>query len=603
MAMKLGELVLREGLITRPQLEEALDRQIAEGTRLGEALLALGYLSEGDLASCLSKRLGVPLVDLTKRTIDRATLEIIPAATARMHQVLPLSLTGPVLKIAMVDPTNLSAMDELKFMTGHNVEPFVAPRTKLREAIERYYGSTPAPDPGQGPAVADRDASREVAGDGALTAKDLSRFEGLGEIDLEAIAEVETEAPAVKPEVVALSERKRAADSLPMVRLTHGLLVDSLRRGASDILIEPYERELRVRFRIDGVLQDVAALPVKLKDSLTSRVKTMFRADIAKKRRPQAGTIRLSIRIDDRRRDVDYFASCIPTVWGESIHLKLVDRSAGIPLSELGFEPWSLERVRDALQGQRGMVLLTGPRGSGVTTTFYSALASVRTPALNIMTLEPWVEADLPGVNQVPMFDENDFSPAASVRWLARHDADVIGVSEIRGPEMWEAVLAAAQDSIVVACVGGGGTASRLVRLREAQDAKTRPRAFAGALRVVIAQRLVRRLCEGCKTEDQVHTEFLTDLGYSPEEVAEATVYRGAGCTDCAGVGYRGRIGLLETLVITPGIRDLLVAGAEADRIRRLALEEGMITLRRSGLEKVKAGITTIEEVLRETEA
>jgi len=602
MAVKLGELVLREGLITEQQLEEGLAHQKAKGTRVGEALMSLGYLSEEDLASCLSKRLGVPLVDPDQRKIDAATLKLVPAAAARMHRVLPLSTAGVVLRIAMVDPTNLFAMDDLKFMTGHNVEPFVAPQTKLLEAIERYYGKAPLPDRSERPGPAGEEAGPADHDGDALTVEDLGAVGRLSDIDPQGMAEGESEPEGPPSEVIDLREVRRPTDISPVVRFTSVLFVDSLKRGASDVLLEPYERDFRIRYRVDGVLHTVMALPVALREVLASRIKTMFRADIAKKNRPQAGTIRLSIEVDGRRREVDYFVSCVPTVWGECIHLKLVDRSARIPLDQLGLEAYSLERVRAAVQGQRGMILLTGPRGSGVTTTFYSALASVDSADLNVMTLEPRVEVDLPGVNQVALFDEKEISGADSVHWLARHDANVIGVSEIQDPEMWGAVVTAAQDAVVVASIGGGGTVSRLVRLREAQDARTRPQTFAGALRVVIGQRLVRRICPDCRTEDQVHSEFLSDLGYSDEEVAEATLYRGTGCDACAGVGYRGRVGLFEALLISPGIRDLLVAGADADRIKRLALEEGMVTLQRSGLEKVKAGITTIEEVLRETE-
>ncbi|HEY5906838.1 MAG TPA: type IV-A pilus assembly ATPase PilB [Vicinamibacteria bacterium] len=603
MPVKLGELLLKENMVTPQQLQEALTHQKMNGGKLGKAFVTLGYVKDEEITSLLSRQYGVPSINLDHFEVDPAIIKIIPAETARKYQILPLSRSGATLTIAMADPTNVFAMDDIKFMTGYNVEPVVASETSLEDAIEKYYGSTRS-----------LELRRESGGGGGggslkdtldapgLTVDDMASV-GLSEVDLDSMSDAEADVEQVKEadDEIDLGNLSKSADAAPVVKLVNVLLVDSLKRGASDIHIEPYEKEFRVRFRIDGILYNVMALPMKLKDPLTSRIKIMAKLDIAEKRLPQDGRIKIKMKIEDRSRDLDFRVSCLPTLWGEKIVMRLLDKSKlMLDMTKLGFEPHSLERFKKAIAKPYGIVLVTGPTGSGKTNTLYSAISSLNKPDTNIMTAEDPVEFNLMGINQVQIRDNIGLNFASALRSFLRQDPNIILVGEIRDYETAEiAVKASLTGHLVLSTLhtnDAPSTVSRLVNMG------IEPFLVGTAVNLIQAQRLIRRICANCKIEiTDMPTKTLIDLGMAPEQVGSFKLYKGKGCGTCNGTGYKGRVGLYEVMEISEGIRDLVMVGATAVEIKRKALEEGMLTLRMSGLEKIKAGVTTIEEVLRET--
>jgi type IV pilus assembly protein PilB len=603
MPVRLGELLLKENMVTPQQLQDALNHQKTNGGKLGKAFVSLGFVKDEEITSLLSRQYGVPSINLDHFEVDPAIIKIIPAETARKYQVLPLSRSGATLTIAMADPTNVFAMDDIKFMTGYNVEPVVASETTLEESIDHYYGSTRSLELRHDSAgMSTGDSLKDMMEGSALTVDDMAGIGGLAEIDLDSMSDAEADVETVKQEEdeIDLGELSKSADAAPVIKLTNVLLVDSLKRGASDIHIEPYEKEFRVRFRIDGVLYNVMALPMKLKDPLTSRIKIMAKLDIAEKRLPQDGRIKIKMKVENRSRDLDFRVSCLPTLWGEKIVMRLLDKSKlMLDMTKLGFESESLERFKNAIIKPYGIVLVTGPTGSGKTNTLYSALAALNKSETNIMTAEDPVEFNLAGVNQVQVRENIGLNFAAVLRSFLRQDPNIILVGEIRDYETAEiAVKAALTGHLVLSTLhtnDAPSTVSRLVNMG------IEPFLVGTAVNLIQAQRLIRRVCKNCKTEDDVPSKTLIDIGFPPEEASEVKVVKGKGCGACNGTGYKGRIGLYEVMEITEGIRDLVMVGATAVEIKRKALEEGMLTLRMSGLEKLKAGVTTIEEVLRET--
>src|SRR5512144_3028838 len=616
MPVKLGELLLKENMVSPQQLQEALNHQKLNGGKLGKAFVALGFVKDEEITSLLSRQYGVPSINLDHFEVDPAIIKIIPAETARKYQVLPLSRSGATLTIAMADPTNVFAMDDIKFMTGYNVEPVVASEGALEDAIDRYYGSARSLElrrdsggslgggasgygiPSAGPSL------KEVLDGPTLSVDDMAAVGGLSEVDLDSMSETEADVETVKDadDEIDLGNLAKSADAAPVVKLTNVLLVDSLKRGASDIHIEPYEKEFRVRFRIDGVLYNVMALPMKLRDPLLSRIKIMAKLDIAEKRLPQDGRIKIKMKVEDRSRDLDFRVSCLPTLWGEKIVLRLLDKSKlMLDMTKLGFEPHSLERFKNAISKPYGIVLVTGPTGSGKTNTLYSAIAALNKADVNIMTAEDPVEFNLPGINQVQIRDNIGLNFAAALRSFLRQDPNIILVGEIRDYETAEiAVKAALTGHLVLSTLhtnDAPSTVSRLVHMG------IEPFLVGTAVNLIQAQRLVRRVCSKCKTDvtAEVPSKTLIDIGFTPEQVGTFQVFKGKGCATCNGTGYKGRVGLYEVMEISEGIRDLVMVGATAVEIKRKALEEGMLTLRMSGLEKIRGGTTSIEEVLRET--
>jgi type IV pilus assembly protein PilB len=613
MPVKLGELLLKENMVTPQQLQEALGHQKMNGGKLGKAFVSLGYVKDEEITSLLSRQYGVPSINLDHFEVDPAIIKIIPAETSRKYQILPLSRSGATLTIAMADPTNVFAMDDIKFMTGYNVEPVVASETSLDEAIEKYYGSTrslelrrEAGGGGGGggyPTLGGNSPSlKDVMDSPGLTMDDMASV-GLSEVDLDSMADAEADVETVKTEddEIDLGNLAKSSEAAPVIKLSNVLLIDSLKRGASDIHIEPYEKEFRVRFRIDGVLYNVMALPMKLKDPLISRIKIMAKLDISEKRLPQDGRIKIKMKVEDRSRDLDFRVSSLPTLWGEKIVLRLLDRTKlMLDMTKLGFEQDSLDRFKKAIAKPYGIVLVTGPTGSGKTNTLYSAIAALNKPDTNIMTAEDPVEFNLPGINQVQIRDNIGLNFAAALRSFLRQDPNIILVGEIRDYETAEiAVKAALTGHLVLSTLhtnDAPSTVSRLVNMG------IEPFLVGTAVNLIQAQRLIRRVCNNCKGEvTDIPSKTLIEVGFNPDQVGVFKMYKGRGCGVCNGTGYKGRVGLYEVMEISEGIRDLIMVGATAVEIKRKALEEGMLTLRQSGLEKIRAGITTIEEVLRET--
>jgi type IV pilus assembly protein PilB len=613
MPVKLGELLLKENMVSPQQLQDALNHQKLNGGKLGKAFVSLGFVKDEEITSLLSRQYGVPSINLDHFEVDPAIIKIIPAETARKYQVLPLSRSGATLTIAMADPTNVFAMDDIKFMTGYNVEPVVASESALEDAIEKYYGSMRSLElrretggsPGGGYGIPSGGTSiKEVLEGPTLSVDDMAALGGLSELDLDSMSDADADVETVKTDEdeIDLGNLAKSADAAPVIKLTNVLLVDSLKRGASDIHIEPYEKEFRVRFRIDGVLYNVMALPMKLRDPLISRVKIMAKLDIAEKRLPQDGRIKIKMKVQDKMKDLDYRVSVLPTIHGEKVVLRLLDKdNLMLDMTRLGFEVESLRRFEQAILKPFGMVLVTGPTGSGKTNTLYSALSRINTPEVNIITAEDPVEFNLPGINQVQIRENIGLNFAAALRSFLRQDPNIILVGEIRDYETAEiAVKAALTGHLVLSTLhtnDAPSTVSRMVNMG------IEPFLVGTAVNLIQAQRLVRRVCAKCKFDDtaNVPSKTLLDIGFTPEQIGTFQVMKGKGCQTCNGTGYKGRVGLYEVMEITEGIRDLIMVGATAVEIKRKALEEGMLTLRQSGLKKIENGVTTVEEVLRET--
>src|SRR5881628_165381 len=569
MSQRLGDLLVKEKVITQEQLTQATKVQKETNCRLGSALVKLNILTDEDVTNFLSRQYGVPAINLSYFEIDSAVVKLIPHDTAKRYQILPLSRVGASLTIAMVDPTNVFAMDDIKFMTGFNIEPVVASESSILEGIEKAYGTTQQAD------------LEEV----------MQSMTDMGDADVELQSE-ESE--------MDLADLEKAADEAPIVKLVNLVLTDAVKRGASDIHMEPYEKEFRVRFRIDGVLQSIMTPPLKLKDAITSRVKIMSKLDISEKRLPQDGRIMLKMNIGGRKKQLDFRVSTLPTLWGEKIVLRLLDKeNLRLDMTKLGFESESLVKFEKAILKPYGMVLVTGPTGSGKTNTLYSSIARLNTPDTNIMTAEDPVEFQLQGVNQVQMKEQIGLNFAAALRAFLRQDPNIILVGEIRDFETAEiAIKAALTGHLVLSTLHTNDAPSTISRL---MNMGIEPFLVATSVNLICAQRLVRRICSNCKEELEVPQQALIDAGYASEEAKTTKIYHGKGCTTCNKRGYKGRTGLYEVMEVNDELRELILVGASALELKKKAIEQGMITLRRSGLIKVAAGQTTMEEVLRET--
>jgi type IV pilus assembly protein PilB len=552
------------------------------------------------ITAVLSRQYGIPSVNLELFQIDESVLRLIPQEVAQKYSVLPLSRVGATLTLAMVDPTNVFAMDDIKFMTGLNVEPVVVAEASIQHAISRYYGTTREIELAT---VSIEDAVLEGVGvksanGGGITSADL--------VSLDSIDFAHDGAEAVEVlddnEEIDLTTLSRMSEDAPVVRLVNVLLVDALRRGASDIHVEPYEKELRIRFRIDGVLYDVMHPPLKLRDALISRVKIMSKLDISEKRLPQDGRIKIKVKVDSRSRELDFRVSTLPTLFGEKVVLRLLDKeNLMLDMTKLGFEPESLVKFQRNISKPYGMVLVTGPTGSGKTNTLYSALQSLNTIETNIMTAEDPVEFNLMGINQVQMKEQIGLNFAAALRAFLRQDPNIILVGEIRDFETAEiAIKAALTGHLVLSTLHTNDAPSTISRL---MNMGIEPFLVATSVNLIQAQRLIRRVCKDCKREQPNPEEALVEIGFAPEEAKKLKTYKGHGCVTCNNTGYKGRVGLYEVMEVTDEIRELILIGASALELRKKAIEDGMITLRESGLHKIRGGITTIEEVVRETVA
>lgn len=569
MSVRLGEILVQKDLLSIDQLSSALKHQREHGGWLGSILIQLSYVSEDTIANVLSEQYGVPFVTLNNFEFDPKVIRLIPMETAIRYQVLPLKKVGTTLTVATTDPTNLLALDLIKFTTGYNVQPVVTPQSSIAEAIEKHYGT------------AQTVVLQEVY--------DQLESEGEYELDLSS-----------QEDDLDTLELEKASSEAPIVKLVNLILGEAIRQGSSDIHLEPYEAEFRVRYRIDGVLYNMMNPPVKLRDAIISRIKIMSNLDISERRLPQDGRIKMHISQNGRRKELDCRVSSLPTLFGEKVAVRILDRERlPVDLSLLGLEPESWKRLEQAIEKPYGMLLVTGPTGSGKTTTLYTSLSKLNTPHVNIMTAEDPVEFNFPGINQVQTKEQIGLSFAVALKSFLRQDPNIIMVGEIRDLETAEiAFKAALTGHLVLSTLHTNDAPSTIHRL---VDMGVEPFLVASTVNLICAQRLVRMVCENCKEKIETPERALMDIGFSRKEAKDLEIYQGAGCSRCNETGYKGRVGLYEVMEVTRAIENLILDGSKPAQLRQQAKEEGMLTLRDSGLEKIRSGQTTIDEVLRET--
>ncbi|HKY40462.1 MAG TPA: type IV-A pilus assembly ATPase PilB [Polyangiaceae bacterium] len=563
---RLGELLVREKLISLQQLRKAQEEQKKSGSNLGYTLAKLGYISDGEITSFLSTQYRLPAINLDEYEIDAEVVKLVSRDVCEKHRIIPVSRSGSSLIVAMSDPTNLNAIDDIKFLTGFNVEPVVSSETSIQAAIERYYSAGPSYEE----VMADLD---------------------LGDDDIDFGSDEE--------EVNAM-ELERASADAPVVRLVNVLLLNAIRKGASDIHCEPYEKKLRVRYRIDGVLHEEMTPPLRLKAAMVSRLKIMSQLDIAERRLPQDGRIKLKL---GKGREMDFRVSVLPTMWGEKVVMRLLDKgNLQLDMTKLGFDQIPLNDFKWAIDQPWGMVLVTGPTGSGKTTTLYSALSDLNKPGVNISTAEDPVEYNLHGINQVQMHDEIGLNFAMALRAFLRQDPDIIMVGEIRDFETAEiAVKAALTGHMVLSTLHTNDAPATISRLL---NMGVEPFLITASVNLVLAQRLARKICVDCKRPADIDHKALLDLGMTEEQLASsAQVMKGTGCQTCSGSGYKGRVALYEVMRFRDDLKERVLQGASAAELKQAAIASGMLTLRMSGITKILAGVTTPEEILRVTMA
>ncbi|MBL4683010.1 MAG: type IV-A pilus assembly ATPase PilB [Nannocystaceae bacterium] len=563
---RIGEILVRESIISTDQLKEAKADQHRSGKRLAYSLAKLGILGEKELTDFLAKQYGVPSIGLAEFEIDPQVIELIPKEVAIKHTVLPVQKAGSTLIVAMNDPSNIYAIDDLKFLTGLNIEPVVTTDAAIEEAIIRYYQQT----------------------------EQLESYdEVIGDLDFEDIDfgdDVDEEFDAV--------DSQAEAEQAPVVKLCNLILLNAISKGASDIHIEPYEKSYRVRYRIDGVLHKEMTPPNKLKNAITSRIKIMAQLDIAERRLPQDGRIKLRI---GKNREMDFRVSTLPTLYGEKIVLRLLDRDKlELDMTKLGFEQEPLDKFKECIHRPYGMCLVTGPTGSGKTTTLYSALSELNSEAVNISTSEDPVEYNLAGINQVQMHDDIGLNFAASLRSFLRQDPDIIMVGEIRDFETAEiAVKAALTGHLVLSTLHTNDAPSTINRLL---NMGIEPFLVTASVNMIVAQRLARKICAACPVpDDQANVQVLQEAGMKAAEAKVCEPKKGDGCRACGDTGYKGRVALYEVMVLNDQLKDLVLQGATTAEIKSEAIRMGMATLRRSGLNKIAEGVTTVDEILRVT--
>ncbi len=556
---RLGELLVRNKLITEEQLEIALREQKMNKERLPTTLIRLKYVDENELAALLSRQYGAPLIDLADFEVDASVVKLISADVVQKYHLVPVNRAGATLIVAMSDPSNIFAIDDIKFMTGHNVEVVVATEGAIKAAIDKYY---------------DQSASlADVMGD-------------LEDIDLEVVED---------DDQVDINELQMATEDAPVVKLVNLILTDAITKGASDIHIEPYEHSFRVRYRIDGVLYEVMNPPLKLKNAITSRIKILSEMDIAERRLPQDGRIKIKL---PGGKDMDYRVNCLPTLFGEKICLRLLDKSnLQLDMTKLGYEEDALRWFKQEISKPFGMVLVTGPTGSGKTVSLYSALAELNKTTENISTAEDPVEFNFAGINQVQMHEEIGLNFASALRAFLRQDPDIIMIGEIRDFETAEiGVKAALTGHLVLSTLHTNDAPSTINRLL---NMGIEPFLVASAVNLITAQRLGRRLCQECKEIDEIPKQALLDAGVPPDEVDDFVCYKGKGCSNCNDSGYKGRVGIYQVMPMFDELKEMVLAGANTTEIKRESMRLGVRTMRQSALLKLKEGVTTFEEVLR----
>jgi type IV pilus assembly protein PilB len=559
---RLGQILIQEGLVTREQLAQALTEQKQSKHRLGYVLVKLGLVQELEITKVLARQYRMPAVDLSRFEVDPKILRLIPTDMATKHVVLPLKREGRTLTVAMADPTDMGLLEDLKFITRYDLFPVIAGEYTLRSLIEKHY---------------------EAASDQQLQSI-LKDMEGLDE-DVEIVEEQEDE-----------SATQAQIDDAPVVKLINGILTEAVRRGASDIHIEPFEHEIRVRFRVDGALLEIMKPPMKMKAALTSRIKILSQLNIAERRVPQDGRLKLKMG----NRVIDFRVSTLPVLYGEKIVLRILDKgNLTLDLQKFGFEPKAEKDLMKAILNPYGMVLVTGPTGSGKTTTLYSALSRINTIDVNIMTAEDPVEYNLMGINQVLVRSEIGLTFAAALKAFLRQDPNIIMIGEIRDLETGGiAIKAALTGHLVLSTLHTNDAPSTITRMI---DMGVEAFNVASAVNLVVAQRLVRRICKDCKSSVKYRDEELASLGTNLDELRAFPFQRGKGCDTCTGTGYKGRAGLYEVMALSPELRRMILRGASVAELRDQAVSDGMLTLRMDGIKKIEKGVTTLEEVVKET--
>ena len=559
---RLGELLVRENLISSKELEEARKASAKSGGRIGYSLTKLGYIAESDLTNFLSKQYGVPSINLSEFEIDEDVINLIPKDVAQKHQCVPINRAGASLIVAMADPSNIFAIDDLKFLTGYNIEVVVASEAAIEDAIQRYY---------------DRVKYDEV-------------MEGFDESEIDFSEDEED---------VNVVDLEKASGEAPVVRLVNLILINGIKKGASDIHLEPYEKKLRVRYRIDGLLYEEMTPPLRLKNAIVSRMKIMSSLDIAERRLPQDGRIKLKL---GKGREMDFRVSVLPTMFGEKVVLRLLDKSnLQLDMTKLGFDTDPLTKFQESIYQPYGMVLVTGPTGSGKTTTLYSALSDLNKEHSNISTAEDPIEYNLPGINQVQMHDDIGLNFANALRSFLRQDPDIIMVGEIRDFETAEiAVKAALTGHLVLSTLHTNDAPSTVNRLL---NMGVEPFLVTASVNLILAQRLARKICSECAEEIPANPQSLIDMGMPPEDAASARLLKGRGCRNCNDTGHKGRVALYEVMMLSEELKEMVLQGASTAELKAEAIRLGMQTLRMAGMRKIIEGVTTPEEVMRVTAA
>ncbi len=590
-------MLVKAELVSEEEAQKALLVQTKQGGRIGSILIRLGFIDEVKLLDFLSRQYGLPAVDLTTTDIDPDVIKLVPLDLVKKYRIVPIKRRGATLCIAMIDPSDVFAIDDIKFMTGYNIEPVIATESTVIETIQKFYGKDVAP---------------QVDESFSLEAKDYTLADNMDDDDfledrqdgpLVSVEDFDTVVGDALENVDVVEEEQEEGGmqdvAAPIVKLVNGILVNAIKVGASDIHIEPFETVFRIRLRVDGVLKTIMNLPPKIKNAVVSRMKIMSKLDIAERRLPQDGRIKLKL---GKKKEVDFRVSTLPCLFGEKVVMRILDKgNLTFDLTKLGFEPKALDNFNAAVHSPYGMVLVTGPTGSGKTTTLYSALSTINTQEINIMTAEDPVEYNLLGINQVQMKDEIGLNFAAALRSFLRQDPDVVMVGEIRDYETAEiGVKAALTGHLVLSTLhtnDAPGTINRLLNMG------IEPFLVASSVVLILAQRLARRICQNCKEVLSMTEEALIEAGFDQNKLEGLVVYKGKGCPKCSQTGYKGRVALYEVMPIKSKIRELILQGATTEEIKTTAIGEGMKTLRMSGLEKILEGVTTIEEVLNNTMA
>ncbi len=571
MASNLGELLLREKIITAEQLQTASEFQKKNSLPVGTSLVQLGYISEEEIAQALSRQLGYPYIDLDQFEVYPEVINLIPSDVAKKYAVMPIHRIRSFLTLAMVDPTDLEVIEDIRFRTGLSIQPVIASESGVINAINKYYGT------------ADSIRVKKIVEDIELAEE--------GKINIVEVDSDESD----------LDELESEAEEAPIIKLVNQTFIEAVKRGASDVHFEPYEMTFRIRYRIDGDLYEIVNLPLKYRNPVISRIKILSNMDIAEKRLPQDGRIKMRVKLDSgKKKEVDMRVSSLPTMWGEKVVSRILDKEMlKLDLTQLGFEEESLALFQDAIHKPWGIVLVSGPTGSGKTNTLYSAVSTINSLDMNIMTAEDPVEFNIQGINQVPVRDEIGLTFASCLRTFLRQDPDVMLVGEMRDAETVDiAIKAALTGHLVFSTIHTNDAASSITRM---VNMNVEPFLIADSLILVVAQRLVRRLCKKCAQPHSLPEGSLLEMGFLKDEIKGLHIQRPKGCDACNKTGYKGRTALFEVMKIDEDLRELILARAQSREIKRKAIEKGMLTLRRSGLTKIKAGITSVEEVLRET--